>query len=83
MLAHKVPDRRPHSGRSGLHRLLPATGIAVVAIALVAHLAGGAALVHLGLGSSLGDNVLVIGLAAVVCLKLLLVVAARRWWQQR
>jgi hypothetical protein len=83
MTTHDVPEGRSPAGHSGLHRFFPAVGIAVVVIALLAHFAGGAALLHLGLGSNVGGGALVVGLAAVVSLKVLAALATRRWWRQR
>ena len=91
-MTHEAPGSRRSAGHPGPHRLLPITGIAVASIAVLAHL-GGAALMHLGLGAglayigadvaNLGGRALLVGLAAVIALKLLVVFGARRWLRQR
>jgi demethylmenaquinone methyltransferase/2-methoxy-6-polyprenyl-1,4-benzoquinol methylase/phosphoethanolamine N-methyltransferase len=75
----------PHQGRSSAdhsrpHRLLTITGIAVVVVAVLAHL-GGAKLTHVGLGAALGKpggGALVLGLLVLGILKVLLLVVVAR-----
>jgi ubiquinone/menaquinone biosynthesis C-methylase UbiE len=83
MTPHDAHEGQSIGHGSGIHRLLPITGIAVAIVAVLAHLGGGAALVHLGLGAvltylgadvaNLGGGALLVGLAAVITIKLLLV----------
>jgi hypothetical protein len=71
---------------SWLRRLLPIAGISVVVVVVLAHLASGAALMHLGLTgdlANLGLGVLVIGLAVFVTVKLLVVFGVQRWWRHQ
>lgn len=58
MLTHETHERRSPTGRPGRHRLLPIAGGGVAVAAALAHLGGGA---------------LVIGIVAVVAIKLLVV----------
>jgi hypothetical protein len=93
MMTHEAHEGRPPADRPWPHQLLPIAGITAVVVAVLAHLAGGAALVHLGLGgglayfgvdvASLGGSPLAIGLAAVIVIKLLVVFGARRWLRHR
>ncbi len=88
MMPHEAPEGRSSAGHPKSHRLLPIAGISVIVVAVLGHLAGGAALMHLGLGvvlayfgvnvASLGGGALVLGLAAVITIKLLLLFAAGR-----
>ena len=85
-------DRTPTSG-SRLHQLLPVAGVTVIVVAVLAHLAGGAALAHFGLGAvlayfgadaaNLSGGALLVGLAAIIFIKLLVVFGARRWLRHR
>jgi hypothetical protein len=80
----RAPERHPE-GR----RLLPIAGIIAAVVAVVGHFGLGAAAMHLGLGAglayfgvnvaNLGGGVLAIGLVAVILIKLLVVLGARRW----
>ena len=86
MMTHKVHEDRSLAGRPGPHRLLPVAGITVAVVAVLAHLVGGAAVEHFGLGAipvNLGGGALVAGLAGLVIMKLLVVFAARRWLRRR
>jgi hypothetical protein len=63
-------------------------GITVAVVAVVAHMGGGAVLMHAGLSGvlanlGLGGGALVVGLAAIVSVKLLVVFGVRRWMQRR
>ena len=92
-MTHETHEGRSPAGRPGRHRLLPIAGGIVAVVAVLAHLAGGAALAHFGLGAvlaylgvdvaNLGGGALVVGLAAVVGIKLLVVIGARRWLRHR
>ena len=88
MTTHEAHEARSPTGRPRPHRLLPIAGITLAVVAVLAHLAGGAALLHVGLGGALaslgfGGGALVVGLAAVIALKLLAVFGARRWLRRR
>jgi hypothetical protein len=85
MMTHEAPESQAPKGRSGFHRLLPTVGATLVGVAVLAHLAGGAALLHLGPGSlaNLGGGALVIAIAALVSVKLLMVFGARHWLRRR
>lgn len=55
-------------------------------VAVLVHLVGGAALVHAGLVAPLaarGPGAPVLGLAALIAVKLAVVLAARRWVRHR
>ena len=92
-MTHEAHEGRSPAGHPRPHRLLPIAGITVAVVAVLAHLAGGAALAHFGLGAvlaylgvdvaNLGGGALVVGLAAVVGIKLLVVIGARRWLRHR
>lgn len=92
-MTHEAQAGRSPAGRPGRQRLLPIAGITVAVVAVLAHLGGGAVLAYLGLGGSLanlGASALVVGLAAAVGVKLLLVFGvfggafgARRWVRYR
>ena len=79
--------------RSGTHRLLSIAGITAAIVALLAHLGGGALLIHFGLGAGLaalginvghlGGGALVVGLVVVISLKLLLVFGVRQRFRHR
>lgn len=93
MKTHESHEDHSPPERSGSHRLLPLAGITAAFVAVLAHLGGGAMFIHLGLGAglatlgvnvgSLGGGALVVGLVAVICLKLLMVFGARRWFRHR
>lgn len=85
-MTHEAEEERLGAGHSGPRRLLPLAGAAVVAVVVLAHLLGGAALVHAGLVAplaALGPWALVLGLAALVAVKLAVVFTARRWARHR
>ncbi|MGH2614784.1 MAG: class I SAM-dependent methyltransferase [Thermomicrobiales bacterium] len=83
MTPHEANEGRSVGHGSGIHRLLPIAGITAAIVAVLAHFGGGAALMHLGGGAvlaylgvdvaRLGGGALVVGLAAVITVKLLLV----------
>ncbi len=91
-MPHEGHEDRPSSRRSGDYRLLPIAGTGAALVAVLVHLAGGAAVVHLGLAAvlayfgvhvgSLGGAALLVVVAAVIGIKLLLVFGARRWWHR-
>lgn len=93
MVTHEAQAGRSPAGRARPHRLLPIVGSTVAVAAVLAHLGGGAVLMHLGGGAVLAylgfgwalasPGALVVGLAALVGLKLLLVIGARRWLRHR
>ena len=87
-MTHEADTDRSPTARPGLHRLLPMAGIAVAFVAVVAHLGGGALLMHAGLSGALtslglGGGALVVAVAAIVSVKLLVVFGARRWLRHR
>ena len=81
-------------GRPGRHRLLPIAGGGVAVAAVLAHLGGGAlvmhvglpaALVYLGLGGtlrSLSGSALLIGIVTIAIM-LLVIFGARHWLRHR
>jgi hypothetical protein len=78
-------ETRAGAGHPGPRRLLSLAGITVVAVVVLAHLLGGGALVHAGLVAPLvarGPGALVLGLVALVAVKLMVLLGAR-WWRQR
>lgn len=91
MMTHEAHEVRSPEDRPRLRRLLPIAGGGVALAAVLAHLGGGALLMHvglpavaayLGLGAgpaNLGGGALVIGIVAVVAMNLLLVLGTRRW----
>lgn len=88
MMTHEADTGRSPAARPGLHRLIPMAGITAVIVVGVAHLGGGAVLMHAGLSGALGSlglggGALVVGLAAIVGVKLLVALGARRWSWQR
>ena len=75
---------RSGTGHPGPRQLLSLVGIAGIAIVVLAHLLGGAALVHTGLVAPLvarGPGAVLLGLVALVAVKLTVVVGARWWWR--
>ena len=86
MVSHEVHEGRSPADRPGLHRLLPIAGITAIVVAVLAHLGGGAMLAHFGLSAALGNlggAALVVGILAVITIKVLLVFGARRWLRHR
>ena len=93
MMTREAPESRSPTERAGLHRLIPIAGVTAAVIAVVGHFGVGAAVVHLGLGAgltylgvnvaNLGGGALLVGLAAIISVKLLLVFGAHRWWRHR
>ena len=75
MLRHQEREGQSPAGRSGSHRLVPIAGISIVAVVL-AHLAGSAALVHVGLGSGIMNSAgaLMTGLVGILLIKLVVLV---------
>ena len=83
---------RSPEDRHGRHRFLPIVGSSVAVAAVLAHLIGGGVLVHVGLPAVLVylgrgavptnfvGGALLIGLAAVITIKLLFVFGATRHW---
>jgi hypothetical protein len=54
----------------------------VIAVVVLAHLVGGASLVHTGLFAPLvAHGPVLLGLLALVAVKLTVLVGARRWWR--
>jgi hypothetical protein len=94
MLTHQSHDEPP-TGRPGRHRLLPIAGGGVAVAAVLAHLGGGAlvmhvglpaALVYLGLGGTLGSlsgGALLIGIVMITVMMLLMIFGARQWLRHR
>lgn len=79
-------EERSGTRHPGPRQLVSFAGIAVVAVAVLVHLLGGAALIHAGLVAplaALGPGALVLGLAAVIGVKLTLLFGARRWLRHR
>src|SRR5215216_1762686 len=94
-------DGRSPTDRPGLRRLLPIAGGGVAVAAVLAHFAGGGLLMHVGVPALLAylgfgaastnlGGALVLGIVAVVAIKLLMVLGvfggafgARQWWQHR
>ena len=95
MMTRKAHDDRSPTGRPGRHRLLPFAGGGVAVVAVLAHLGGGAlvmhvglpaALVYLGLGGtpgSLSGGALLIGMVMIAVMTLLVIFGARRWLRHR
>ena len=95
MMTHEAHEGRSPAGRPRHHRLLPIVGGGVAVAAVLAHLAGGgvlmhvglpALLVHLGLGAAptnLAGGALLVGLVAVITIKLLFVIGATRHWRNK
>jgi hypothetical protein len=95
MMLSETQEGRSPPGRPGRHRLLPIAGGGVAVAAVLAHLGGGAlvmhvglpaALVYLGLGGTRGNlsnGVLVIGIVAIVVMMLLVIFGARHWVRHR
>jgi hypothetical protein len=95
MMAHEAQEGRSLAGRPGRHRLLPMVGGGVAIAAVLAHLGGGAlvmhvglpaALVYLGLGGTLGnlsDGALVMGIVAIAVMMLLVIFGRRHWVRHR
>jgi hypothetical protein len=83
-------ERQSSMDQSWRHRLLPRAGIGVAVVAFLAHFLGGGALMHLGLPAllvtlgvnatplNLGPGVLLVALAAVIVIKLLLIISVTR-----
>lgn len=90
-MPHEAQTDQSSTNGSPSHRILPAAGITAAGVAVLAHFAGGAAVMHLGLGAvlaavgvnvtHLGSGVLVVGLVVAIAIKLLLIVGAH-WWRQ-
>lgn len=92
MMTREMQDGPPLAGRRASHRLLSIAGGTAAIVAVLVHLGGGAALIHLGLGAALAyvgadvanfSGALIAGLAAIITIKLLVVLGARRWWRHR
>ncbi len=95
MLTNQVHDDRSPTGRPGRHRLLPIAGGGVAVAAVLAHLGGGAlvmhvglpaVLVYLGLGGTLGHlsgGALLIGIVKIAVVLMLVIFGARQWSQRR
>ena len=95
MMMHEADKSRSPAARLGRHRLIPIAGGGVALATVLAHLGGGAlvmhvslpaALVYLGLGGTLGNlsgGALVIGIMTVAVMLSLLVFGARHWLQRR
>jgi hypothetical protein len=91
-MSHEAQEGRSPPPGSGGHRLLPIAGIGAALVAVLVHLGGGAAVMHLGLAAvlayfgvhvgSLGGASLLLVVAAVIGIKLLLIFGARRWWHR-
>jgi demethylmenaquinone methyltransferase/2-methoxy-6-polyprenyl-1,4-benzoquinol methylase/phosphoethanolamine N-methyltransferase len=85
MMTHEAHEVRSSAGHPRRHRLLPIVGSGVAVAVVLAHLAGGGVLMHvglpallvyLGLGAvptNLAGGALVVGLAAIITIKLLFV----------
>ena len=73
MLRHQARGGGSSAGKSGSRHLIPIAGIALVDVVL-AHLAGGAALMHVGLGAGSVNTggALVAGLVVILAIKLVL-----------
>ena len=94
-MTHKAHNEPLTTGSPKRHRLLSLAGGGVTAAAVLAHLGGGAlvmhvglpaALVYLGLGGTLGGlsgGALLIGIMMIAVMMLLVVFAARHWLQRR
>jgi ubiquinone/menaquinone biosynthesis C-methylase UbiE len=70
MMRHRTHESRSSAGHSRSHGLLPIAGITVAVVAVLAHLTGGAALLHPGLsgalaGFGLGGVALIVALLAL------------------
>ncbi len=88
-MMHEANEGQAPADRPGHHRLLPIAGGSVVVAAMLAHLGGGALLMHVGLPAllvslglggafnNLGSGAIVLGIVAVVAVKLLVVFGAR------
>lgn len=79
MMPHGVHEDLSLASRPRHHRVLPIAGGSVILVALLAHLAGGAVLVHAGLSKALaslglGAGALVVVLVALGTIKVLLLV---------
>jgi hypothetical protein len=86
---------RSPAGRPRRHRLLPIAGGGVAAAAVLAHLGGGALVMHVGLPTalvylvrggtlgSLSDGAQIIVIVTIAVMMLLVVFGARHWLQRR
>jgi hypothetical protein len=94
MTTRKAHDDRSPTGSPGRHRLLPFAGGGVAVVVVLAHLGGGAlvmhvglpsVLVYLGLGGTLGSlsgSALLIGIVTIAVM-LLVIFGARQWLRHR
>jgi hypothetical protein len=95
MMTPEVQENRTPAGHLRRHRLLPIVGGGVAVAAVLAHLVGGGVLMHvglpallvsLGLGAApthLAAGALLVGLAAIITIKLLIVFVATRHWRNK
>src|SRR5829696_3826330 len=95
MMTHKAHDEPSPTGSPRHHRLLPLAGGSLAIAAVLAHLGGGAlvmhaglpaALVYLGLGGtrgSLSGGALLIGIVMIAVMMMLVIFGARHWMQRR
>jgi hypothetical protein len=95
MVTHEAHEGRSPASRAGRHRLLPIVCSGVAVAAVLAHLAGGGVLMHVGLPALLvylglgtaptnhAGGALLVGLAAVITIKLLFVIGATRYWSNK
>ncbi len=94
-MTHETDKSRSPAARPKRHRLLPIAGGGVAVAAALAHLGGGAlvmhvglpaALVYLGLGGTLGSlsgGALLIGTVTIAVVMLLVIFGARQWLRHR
>jgi hypothetical protein len=83
MMTHETHEDRPVADRPGSHRLLPIVGGGVAVAAVLAHLGGGALVMHVGIPALLvylglgGGSA--IGIVTVAIMMPLLIFVARHW----
>jgi hypothetical protein len=95
MMTHEADTGRSPKTRPGHHRLLPIVGGGVAVAVVLAHLGGGALVMHVGLPAALvllgldgplenfSGGALLIGIVPIAAMMLLLVFGARHWLQRR
>lgn len=95
MMTHEADTGRSPETRPGHHRLLPIAGGGVALAVVLAHLGGGALVMHVGLPAALvyfgldgslenlNGGALFIGIVTIAVMMLPLVFGARHWLQRR
>ena len=87
MMTHEAHEDRPAADRPGPHRLLPIVGGGVAIAAVLAHLGGGALVMHVGVPALLVylglGGASAIGIVTIAIMMPLLVFGARHWLRRR